>query len=86
VARDDPGEKLAFGSSRTGKIKLSVDVMDYVNEETGYSFRTRLEERKRILEREIDRFGAVIRPLVVRAEDMQLMDGYCRYHVSKIER
>lgn len=64
-----------------GKIKLSVDVMDYVNEETGYSFRTRLEERKRILEREIDRFGAVIRPLVVRAEDMQLMDGYCRYHV-----
>ena len=63
------------------KIRLSAAVMDYANEETGYNFRKRLEERKRTLEREINRFGAVIRPLVLRGEDMQLMDGYCRYHV-----
>ena len=65
------------------RIKLSAEIMDYTNEETGYSFRKRLEERKGFLEREIDRFGAVIRPLVLRAEDMQLMDGYCRYHVFR---
>lgn len=62
-------------------IKLSNQVMDYVNSRTGYNFRKRLEERRRALERDIDRFGAVIRPVVIRGEDSQLMDGYCRYHV-----
>jgi hypothetical protein len=68
------------------EIKLSMDIMNYTNEETGYNFRKRLEERKKILERDIDRFGAVIRPLVLRAEDMQLLDGYCRYHVISDRR
>ena len=63
------------------KVKLSAEIMDYANEETGYNFRKRLEERKKVLEREIDKFGAVIRPLILRGEDMQLMDGYCRFHV-----
>ncbi|MCL4553424.1 MAG: hypothetical protein M1305_07760, partial [Candidatus Marsarchaeota archaeon] len=34
-----------------------------------------------LLDRDLDRFGAVIRPVIVRAEDSHLMDGYCRYHV-----
>ena len=63
------------------QIKLNPAVMNYENKETGYNFRKRLRERKVILERDLDRYGAVIRPLVLRAEDMQLMDGYCRYHV-----
>ena len=62
-------------------IKLSDEIMNYVNPRTGYNFRKRLEERRRILERDVDKFGAVIRPVVIRAEDNQLMDGYCRYHV-----
>jgi hypothetical protein len=63
------------------KIMLSMSIMNYSNEETGYNFRKRLEERKNILRRDLERFGAVIRPLILRGEDMQLMDGYCRYHV-----
>lgn len=63
------------------KIKLSERIMNYSNKETGYSFRVRLNEREKILERDIDKFGAVIRPLIIREEDNQLMDGYCRYHV-----
>jgi hypothetical protein len=62
-------------------IKLSDAIMGYVNAKTGYNFRKRLEERKQTLERDIDRFGTIIRPLVIRAEDNRLMDGYCRYHV-----
>ena len=71
------------------RIRLNPAVMNYKNKETGYDFRRRLQERQVILERDLDRYGAVIRPLVLRAEDMQLMDGYCRYHVfrdRKVER
>lgn len=63
------------------KIKLSMNIMNYSDEETGYNFRKRLEEREKILRRDLERLGAVIRPLILRGEDMQLMDGYCRYHV-----
>lgn len=62
-------------------IRLSERIMNYHNSKTGYSFRQRLGERMKILERDLDRYSAVIRPLVVREEDGQLMDGYCRYHV-----
>lgn len=65
------------------KIKLSDRILNYVNDATGYNFRRRLEERKKNLERDIDRYGALIRPIVIRAEDSQLMDGYCRYHVLR---
>jgi len=68
---------------KLNEIKLSDETMNSRNEKTGYDFRKRLEERVRLLERDIDRFGSVIRPLVVRAEDGQLMDGYCRYHTLK---
>lgn len=65
------------------KIKLSMNIMNYSDEETGYNFRKRLEERKKVLRRDLERLGAVIRPLILRGEDMQLMDGYYRYHVFK---
>jgi hypothetical protein len=66
---------------RLDRIKLNREVMDYVDGKTGYNFRMRLEERKRLLNQDLDKFGAVIRPIVLRAEDNLLMDGYCRYHV-----
>jgi hypothetical protein len=62
-------------------IKLNYRIMNYTNVKTVYDFRERLEERKRAMKDDMDRFGRVIQPLVVRAEDVQLMDGYCRYHV-----
>jgi hypothetical protein len=63
------------------RIKLSKRIMSYSNQKTGYSFRERLNERMRVLNRDIESLGAIIRPLIIRAEDNQLMDGYCRYHV-----
>ena len=62
-------------------IVLNDKIMNYVNETTGYNFRKRLWERMSLLNRDLDKFGAVIRPQIARGEDSQLMDGYCRYHV-----
>jgi hypothetical protein len=67
-------------------IKLSDEIMGYRNEKTGYDFGEHLKERRKNLEYEIDRFGAVLWPLVLRGEDHQLMDGYCRYQVFKDRR
>jgi len=64
-------------------IRLSDRIMRYRNEETKYDFVEHLRERKVELESEIERFGAVLSPLVLREEDHRLMDGYCRYHVLK---
>lgn len=63
------------------EIKISELVMNSVNAKTGYSFKEALEERKRSFESDLRRSGMAISPLIVRAEDRQLMDGYCRYHV-----
>ncbi len=60
-------------------IKLSQEIMNIKNEETGYDFGSSLGARKAELKREIDEFGAVIRPVILRGEDGQLMDGYCQY-------
>ena len=47
-------------------------------------FKRSLERRRKKLQREIQNFGVVIWPLIVRAEDLQLVDGYCRYAVLKM--
>jgi len=65
------------------EIKLSADIMDYVDSRTGFVFKKDLEGRKRALGDCLATTGKAIPPLVVRAEDRQLMDGYCRYHVLK---
>ncbi len=41
-------------------------------------FTRRLEERSRELRRSVEDYGAVIWPFVVRGEDAELKDGYCR--------
>jgi len=50
---------------------------------TGYSFEERLAQRSRELRRAVEDYGSVIWPVVVRGEDMQLVDGYCRYTTLK---
>ena len=62
-------------------IKLNDRIMSYSDAESGYNFKRRLEERKPAIREDIEKYGGIIRPLVLRAEDLQLMDGYCRYHV-----
>lgn len=61
------------------RIKLDPDIMNYVDPEKGYVFSKNLAERSRELQESIEMGGLAIWPLVVRKEDMQLVDGYCRY-------
>jgi hypothetical protein len=46
---------------------------------TREDFKARLEERSKELRRCITEYHSVIWPVVVRGEDYQLKDGYCRY-------
>ena len=46
---------------------------------TGYNFEQRLAQRSGELRRAVENYGAVIWPVIVRGEDMQLVDGYCRF-------
>jgi hypothetical protein len=65
------------------RIKLDPDIMNYVDPEKGYVFSKSLAERSRELQESIEMGGLTIWPLVVRKEDMQLVDGYCRYAALK---
>jgi hypothetical protein len=61
-------------------VKLNSEIMNYIDAKRGYNFGERLSKRAAELRSSMERFGVVIGPLVIRAEDSQLMDGYCRYH------
>jgi len=50
---------------------------------TGYDFEGRLAERSKQLRKAIEEYGSVIWPVTVRAEDAQLVDGYCRFTTLK---
>jgi hypothetical protein len=50
---------------------------------TGYNFEERLAQRSKELRKAIEKYGAIIWPLTVRGEDMQLVDGYCRHTTLK---
>jgi hypothetical protein len=50
---------------------------------TGYNFEERLAQRSKELRRAIEKYGSIIWPLTVRGEDMQVMDGYCRFTALK---
>lgn len=75
--------KWSLATTKTDMIKLDPDVMNYVNSKTGYDFAQRLAKRSAQLQREIKEFAHVIWPVIVREEDMQLVDGYCRYAALK---
>jgi hypothetical protein len=72
------------------KIKLNPEIMNFVDPERGYVFSKSLEKRSLELRKSIELGGVVLSPLIVRNEDFQLVDGYCRcatlkaMNVSKI--
>jgi hypothetical protein len=75
--------KWSLETVQTSNIRLNPKVMEFVDDRRGYSFASSLAKRSDSLRREIETYDTVIWPLIVRAEDMQLMDGYCRYSTLK---
>lgn len=65
------------------KIKLDPDIMNYVDPERGYVFWKSLEKRSAELRQSMELGGVVLSPLILRNEDFQLVDGYCRYTTFK---
>ena len=61
------------------QIKLNPDIMNYVDPKRGYVFSKSLERRSSELRQSIELGGVVLSPLIVRREDYQLVDGYCRH-------
>lgn len=76
--------KWSLATTQTSKVRLNPEVMEFVGERRGYIFANSLAKRSDSLTRGIETYSTVIWPLVVRAEDMQPMDGYCRYSTLKI--
>lgn len=74
-----PKRKWSLRVTETARIKLNPYFMNYVDPQTGYDFRKRIAERGQELQQCIKLGAQVIWPLVVRKEDLQLMDGYCRF-------
>ena len=65
------------------RIKLNPDIMNYADPERGCVFSESLAERSQELQESIKMGGVVISPLIVRGENAQLVDGYCRYATLK---
>jgi len=66
------------------RIKLDSRIMNFVDNERGYNFAEELTKRSHELQTSIRRYCTVIWPVIVRQEDFQLIDGYCRYNVLKM--
>jgi hypothetical protein len=50
---------------------------------SGYNFEERLMQRSELLRKAIEKYGSIIWPVTVRGDDMQLLDGYCRFQTLK---
>jgi hypothetical protein len=61
------------------RIKLDPDIMSYVDVDRGYAFRESLAKRSRELRETLELGGLILPPLIVKKENMSLVDGYCRY-------
>jgi hypothetical protein len=66
-----------------GQVSLNPEIMNFVDKREGYVFAESLAQRRQELQQVIRRFGVVLWPLVVKEENMQLVDGYCRYVTLK---
>ena len=60
------------------RIKLDPEIMNYADHERGYVFSRSLEKRSAELRHNLEAGAVVLSPLIVREEDYQLVDGYCR--------
>ena len=67
----------------TGSVTLDEHMMKFIHPETGYNFPEHLAKRRKELRHAIERYGLVIWPIIVRKEDLQVLDGYCRYTTLK---
>ena len=65
------------------QIELNSDIMNYVDPDRNYAFSQSLDKRSSELRQAIKLGGVALPPLVVRKEDNQLVDGYCRYNTLK---
>jgi len=61
------------------RIKLDPDIMNYVDPKRRYVFSKSLKKRSAELRHNIAVGAVVLSPLIVRNEDIQLVDGYSRY-------
>jgi len=68
---------------RISDLSLDEDMMMFVDLKTGYDFAERLSQRRQELRRGLHLWGRVIWPIIVRKEDMQVLDGYCRFTALK---
>jgi len=68
---------------QTAAVKLDEFALNYVDAKSGYNFAGRLAQRRKELRKAIELFGLVIWPIVIREEDMEVLDGYCRYTTLK---
>jgi hypothetical protein len=74
-----PRRKWHLGITDIAKIKLNPDIMNFVDPERGYVFSKSLDRRSSELRQSLELGGVVLSPLIVRREDYQLVDGYCRH-------
>jgi len=81
--RDLPHRKWTLEIVEIGKVSLDEHMMRFVDSETGYNFPEHLATRRKELRYAIENYGIVIWPIIVRKEDMQVLDGYCRYTTLK---
>jgi hypothetical protein len=78
-----PKRKWSLEITDMNRVKLNPEIMNYVDTEKDYVFSERLAERSQELQKSIKMGGLVVWPLIVRKEDMQLADGYCRFSALK---
>jgi len=68
---------------RIGRIKLDPRIMNYRDVKSGYVFVVSLAKRSQELRETIERFASAIWPVIVKKENLMLVDGYCRYATLK---
>lgn len=78
-----PKRKWVLDEVQTGKIGLNDRIMHFVDAKTGYNFAEHLAKRRQQLRHAVENYGTVIWPIIIRQEDMQLLDGYCRLTMLK---
>lgn len=78
-----PQRKWSLETVDMGRIKLNPDLINYMESKSGYNFAERLAKRSHELKHEIETYGLVIWPVIVRKEDWVLIDGYCCYTALK---
>jgi ParB-like chromosome segregation protein Spo0J len=53
--------------------------MNLVDKRKGYIFQEELTNRSKELQESIRKFSLVIWPIIIKRENFELVDGYCRY-------